>query len=365
MNWFLQWMSQDFRGHTGRTLIEHFAAGQGHELPLRDREILRAWLASYPAICEVERVEPEVGVHVRNVFTDERHFVHDVMGSRSFKRADWTLCRLEVLDGETGFASDSISVPPAVRKRVIEHIEQEASAAQITPAEYVRGMGNLLRRKIHELSEAWLQGLTIVNREGDLVEESCAEYLILDEAKLTAQLRSLPQLEEMPPQAGELSFLWSEHVAGTGQARFGSLRVAGDRLRLFTESQTRLQLGRGLLEANARPYLRHLEDRVVSQAEMKENIRRRPASERRDDPPPSPEEQEILRAVKEEHYRTWPDHPLPALGGRTPRQAMKSKTGRQALIRLIRDMETDELGRGHDPAYDFNILRENLGLERE
>jgi len=44
---------------------------------------------------------------------------------------------------------------------------------------------------------------------------------------------------------------------------------------------------------------------------------------------------------------------------------MKSKTGRQALIRLIRDMETDELGRGHDPAYDFNILRENLGLERE
>src|SRR5438552_13682726 len=35
----------------------------------------------------------------------------------------------------------------------------------------------------------------------------------------------------------------------------------------------------------------------------------------------SPEAAEVVRAYKDRHYADWPDHPLPALQGRTPREA--------------------------------------------
>ena len=71
--------------------------------------------------------------------------------------------------------------------------------------------------------------------------------------------------------------------------------------------------------------------------------------------------------MKAEHYARWPDDPLPALGGKTARQAVKTKAGRQAVLELIRDMEHDEAreARQGQPAFDFTGLRKTLGLEEE
>jgi hypothetical protein len=66
----------------------------------------------------------------------------------------------------------------------------------------------------------------------------------------------------------------------------------------------------------------------------------------------------------EKHYSTWPDIALPALEGRTPREAGATAEGRARLEELLRDFENSAererlAGRA---AYDFSKLRLELGL---
>ena len=71
--------------------------------------------------------------------------------------------------------------------------------------------------------------------------------------------------------------------------------------------------------------------------------------------------------MKAQHYSMWADDPLPALDGKTARQAVKSKSGRKAVLGLIRDMEHGEAleAKAGQPAFDFGPLRKTLGLAEE
>jgi Protein of unknown function (DUF2384) len=82
---------------------------------------------------------------------------------------------------------------------------------------------------------------------------------------------------------------------------------------------------------------------------------------------PSEDERRAILEFKARHYATWPDERLPALKGRTPRQAMRTAAGRAAVLDLIRDMENGEAreAKSGQPTFDFSILRRELGLEAE
>jgi hypothetical protein len=54
----------------------------------------------------------------------------------------------------------------------------------------------------------------------------------------------------------------------------------------------------------------------------------------------SPEIQALLKGKMDEHWQTWPDIPLPALSGMTPRKAAKSNAGRELLESLLLDFES-------------------------
>ncbi|MCL5966007.1 MAG: hypothetical protein M1550_02125 [Deltaproteobacteria bacterium] len=75
-------------------------------------------------------------------------------------------------------------------------------------------------------------------------------------------------------------------------------------------------------------------------------------------------EREFLRR----HYERWPDEPVPALGGKTPKAAVRTKKGRQAVIELLKDFEIHEARKasreGGEP-FDFGFLWKRLGLEKE
>jgi len=49
-----------------------------------------------------------------------------------------------------------------------------------------------------------------------------------------------------------------------------------------------------------------------------------------------------MRAYKSHHYEEWADHPLPALHGKTPREAMGTAAGRAAVDVLLKDFENHE-----------------------
>jgi hypothetical protein len=233
--------------------------------------------------------------------------------------------------------------------------------------EYVRRSGNLLYRKIRNLSDKWLKNLQVVNREGDAVEFCRADYSALDEPALLARLRSLKELMEEPGKPGEARFAWLESAGPDPRPVYGNVRVGGGHLRLEAQSRTRLQLGRGLLEAHAGGLLKHQGDACESLDDIKRQMAASREPRERVEPAPTEMEREMILEMKARHYAAWADDPLPALGGKTARQAVRTQAGRKAVLELIRDMEHNEArgAKEGQPAFDFTPIRKTLGLEEE
>jgi hypothetical protein len=67
------------------------------------------------------------------------------------------------------------------------------------------------------------------------------------------------------------------------------------------------------------------------------------------------------------HWESWVDQNIPALGGKTPRKAIKTADGREAVEALLQDAERD---RGQDPFMaeanrnGTQRVRKLLGLNR-
>lgn len=78
----------------------------------------------------------------------------------------------------------------------------------------------------------------------------------------------------------------------------------------------------------------------------------------------SPEARALMKQMMEKHWSSWPDIPLPALRGMTPRQASRDPRGRELLESLLMDFESrnrsekDEFLR-----VDITRIRRDLGLE--
>jgi hypothetical protein len=365
---FLQWYSHDFRdAATGRTLVEHYFETHGAQLQPRERVLLEALRDSRPGVFEAEAIEGGRGVHLRDLATGDSIFVHDVTASRELVRGDCILSRIEQLDGKFMFVSDGFSVPAAVKDEFLQLIDTEAGASGQTRAEFVRRRGNLLYRQIRKLSDKWRKNLQIVNREGDDFEFCHADYSVLDEPALLAKLRSLVELLEEPGKPGEAHFAWLAPAVEGPRSVYGHVQTGGGHLRLEAQSRTRLQLGRGLLEAHAARWLKHQGDvcRPLDDIVRQAAVSSQPPQGAR--PIPAEMEREIILQMKTGHYAKWPDDPLPALGGKTARQTVKTKSGRQAVLALIRDMEHGEAreAKAGQPAFDFSPLRKTLGLEEE
>ncbi|RLB46939.1 MAG: hypothetical protein DRJ42_26550 [Deltaproteobacteria bacterium] len=83
--------------------------------------------------------------------------------------------------------------------------------------------------------------------------------------------------------------------------------------------------------------------------------------------PPSLEDPELMldapRTMKAQHYARWPDDPLPALGGRTAREAVRTKDGRKKVDVLLREMELHDGSLPEAERFDFAALRRELGLK--
>lgn len=74
--------------------------------------------------------------------------------------------------------------------------------------------------------------------------------------------------------------------------------------------------------------------------------------------------QQITEAILDEYYDRWIDKPVPALGGKTPREACLTAEGRARLEEMFHELELVETRRelNGEPSYDLQKVRRKLGL---
>ena len=77
---------------------------------------------------------------------------------------------------------------------------------------------------------------------------------------------------------------------------------------------------------------------------------------------------ELNQTLHEQIYRNWHNEPIPALGNKTPKQAMRSKAGRRDVVQLLKSYETQDERRAEEegrPSIDYGFLWEKVAISRE
>jgi hypothetical protein len=299
-----------------------------------------------------------------------------VSGSQTLVARDVLLARVVDSDGVSLLCgSHPRPLPPAPAAEVVRRARGRLRRKRTVPVERLRdeAIGRYLIKRWEEAvddfdaaySDFQANPPELHNTDGDPVLITTDHFDIAPgkrrdvEAQLTAMANvEPPEADEIPPvyrflrPGNAMHKSWETTLIGHG-------RLTDTRLELETNSLVRADALRERVEGACGDGISHRvrehADPLSAEAASGEPLA---AAE-----PPSPEAEQLIREFKQRHYADWPDHPLPALDGRTPREAVTTAQGRGAVDVLLKDMENHEQRAGEAGAFDFLPLRKELGLE--
>jgi len=154
------------------------------------------------------------------------------------------------------------------------------------------------------------------------------------------------------------------HKASSGMPNtlLGRIVIDGHRLSAEVNSAERAQALHHEIDARLGDGCRFKVDEIQDLDSMMSNRATGPAgskmSKEHEELMQHPEVQEQLSGMIGKHWESWVDDKIPALGGKTPKQAVKTADGREAVKALLQDAERD---RGQDP---FTAEANRKGTQR-
>lgn len=146
-----------------------------------------------------------------------------------------------------------------------------------------------------------------------------------------------------------------------------------DRIELFHRTQRLADEGRAWFEGVAGAAVQHLTREITEPAGHLAragggDTGRMPRSPSASTPDLRPEVMaQAIEQVLHRHYANWADEAIPALGGRTPLQAISTPAGLERVKGLLREYEEGErqqsAAQGR-PAVSYQFLWDALGISR-
>jgi SEC-C motif-containing protein len=351
----------------GATIAEAFLESDGRSLPTRQRALLERLTRARLRLYEIEEVRRDEGLRLQDLRSGESVWVRERSATRQLERWDVVAARIaEEEDGILGLEGGAYLFPPDAKSGLLERLNKEERKLRRRNDALDDDM--LFRRFAPIVHSLWLARAAprprprIVTAEGDDMVFGKCVFDVLDERALRDALDRHAELVAEP----DGGYMWVEDSRDGFTRTLGGITVEGGRLTLNVTSRQRAERGRALLANASGAAIRHRATRYES---VESVMKTRPTSravlpEEEVEIPPA-EAARVLAEFKDRHYRTWPDMPLPALGGRTPRHAARLKTVRPRLIDLLKDLENHEARAASpgSPAYDFGWMWRELGLE--
>jgi len=367
------------------------AAGRGPALTPAESDFLMAVVATPTSFHDVIATEPGRTTTLRDVFLDTEFTVFEKLGSTGIRPGDILYGRVVEFDGVAlVVGAGQLIIPPRHKGVVLDaKLALKRRPGKLTTEKLCREEP-LLRSVYLELREQIVHPKppVMTNTDGDLIEFHTLTYRIDDaEVAFTALApldvgvdREVLLVDAKRDRDGNLRHVtlsWTR----VGNAQHGGLpsttladfTIDGTSLTVTVNSAKRAKaaqaeiqkrLGRGA--TSVRDEVRTLDEALAEHRGKPETAEDRAARRRNEELQAAPEVQAMIAKMNADHYATWPDIPLPALKGKTPRAAMGTADGRERVEALIANAERmQDSGRSKMPAYDFNQLRTELGLPRK
>ncbi len=363
---FSTWFAIDFRLAGGVTVLELLQRRQATSLGRGEREYLERMRDTHLRAYQVTDVKLDEGLRLIDLWTGEQVWVQERLGTSQLVR--WDLLAVRLMRGAHGaLVIDGMPyLYPVGNKEVLLKNLRRFHRDFKRRAPFA-GLTDFFRRMSPVFHYLWLETVALrplpklVTAEGDPLIFARAIFDIVDREALLAALDNHADVH----REDDGSYAW---LVDTPTFRRGLGRFVVDKSRLVLETQSteRVDRGRAFLEALAGGAIRFRLVEYEDPERAMERVARAPEPAAPGDRVPPEVEAQVVGEFYEQHYRRWLDEPVPALGNRSPREAVRLKTGRPKVVALLQEFENMAARQRLEgrPAYDFGWMWGELGLER-
>jgi hypothetical protein len=370
------------------TAAQAFLAKRGKGLDPLTRRYMEACAQAPFSFHEVLACEPGRGFRLKDLLLGETRYVFEAGASEDADRGDVLYASVVEVDGVALVeACGPVFIPPGEKPRILALRAVLAPRGKPIDRDRLRERDTDVRGLYLEITDRLLNPSlpTLQNTDGEPIEMHTLTY---DVPSAREAFDALKDLAGGEPDEALLSEAVLDQSGGLSRVEFpwlapgnamhkswnntvlGRLRIDGSRLIAEVNSAARAQRFSDLIAARLGERARKLPEVIQSTQSLLQRERTpeqraadRRAVEENAELNARPEVQALIAEMTRRHYREWVDQPVPALGNRTPRQAMKSATGREAVEALVVQLERDA-DRMHPPL-DPSVTRElraTLGL---
>jgi hypothetical protein len=351
----------------GRAVRDWFLEERSADLTPLEREWLSAQEETWLSIWEVVDVRVGENLTLEDRLTGEVRLVQEKFGSTTLVKRDTILGRVTAFQGWALLCGvHPRPLPPANAAEVVRRVRARLRRKQAVPAGRLQDekVGVYLIRRWEEAVAEFDRRRAVPpdlrNTDGDplLLTVDHFELDSADRRDVEARLSTLPDVEPSEVDGDESVRVFMRPGDDvTESTLIGVARLSHERMRIESNSTKRADRLRKRIEDVCGDLIRHSARDHVNP--LHPTSRAAGKAERAQ----GPEFRQLELGFKEQHYADWPDHPLPALEGRTPRAAVRTKKGRDEVDLLLKEMEHLEERAPEGSRFAFSTLRRELGLE--
>jgi SEC-C motif/Protein of unknown function (DUF2384) len=346
------------------------------------REYLESCLASPFSAFEVLRADPGRGLLMKDLFTGAQHEVTERSASAFMRTGDLIFGQVAKAGGVALLeAAQGFVIPPIWKIKVIELRQRHFASAIAVAPERLRGAEDALLVLYGDIATQLFERKLPVMQNTD-GEALSLRRVVFDVPSAQEAFDALKHLALADSDA-EL-FADSARDAGGALARvklgwlkkgnaqmpawentvLGSIEIDGTRLTAEVNSQERESRLRAIVAEALSGRARYRATEIQSLERMLAEAPARAAGTNESEKLAElPEVKAKIAEMMARHYEHWVNENIPALGGRTPLEAVNDSAGREAVEALVAQIERD--GVRMKPPLDPDIprrLRDRLGL---
>ena len=332
------------------------------------------------------RCEPGRGFLLKDVLTGEEIDVLERSASKDAREGDILFGRVATVgDISMLFGCSAYAFPPDYKPSIIDLRKwMRQGRRKITP-EMLGECEADIRKAYLDLSQSLFRPPTLCNTDGEPFDMQTLHYGIDSAERAFAGLAGLcvteseaelraPAKRDARGAVTRVEIPWTRegyNKSALDTTVLGFLNIEGKTLRVTVNSAARAGRIRREIEsrlgAGARFKTAVIQSGEVMMKEARDRASR-PAPPRKDeDLMRNPEVRAKLAEMVAAHWEGWVDEKIPALGGKTPRQAVKTADGRESVEALLRSAERRAAGdrdMGEEVLKAVDGVRQRLNLPR-
>jgi SEC-C motif len=391
MIWFLfDWqkpgtaLKPSTRNWPAKPVAASFLDERGLALPPLDQRAVRTALAAPISFWVVEAVTPGRSIDLRDILTGARHTVLEQSASQSVQPAGILFAKVLTFDTVSiMLGAGHWVIPPPFHNRIIDVRQRWAAGATSLAGSQVK----LRHAELVALYSAFVEELLnpapprLQNTDGDPLaptrlefELHCSQEEAVERLAPLAYGHQVDEFLEDPDRdpAGGVKYEVPWLTPGNRihaeweNTSLGTIKVSSKKLEAEVNSERRARRLRKEIERRLRDRVLFMRQETTSvEALLRERGGPETGTSQREHEAlqQRPEVRAQLREMRERHWVSWLDQPVPALDGLTPRAAAATPLGRERLHALLNEFEFRNRQLAPDERDDIGRLRQALGLD--